>query len=172
VRGDDQLARVGEAEAAGDVLEAGDGLPEATVRVAEVRTTELYSSKSAAAMICETSMGVACRCVWWLAWPGRAREVSNAAGGAALDPEDGVGVVRFEQKGEVGGDVGGAFAQAGGLVDILEAVEFAFEAGEGVERAGVGVAAFFEELGAGEKGMRPSAGLASSAAIGVAEDSS
>ncbi len=83
---------------------------------------------------------------------GGAGEIAHAGGGAALDPEDGVGVLRFEQEVEVGGDVGGALAQAGGFVYIFEAFELAFEAGEGVEGAGVGVAAFFEELGAGEEG--------------------
>jgi hypothetical protein len=58
----------------------------------------------------------------------------------------------------VGGDVGGAFAQAGDLVDVLEAVEFAFEAGEGVEGCGVGVAALFEEVGAGVEGHAAEAG--------------
>jgi hypothetical protein len=48
----------------------------------------------------------------------------------------------------VGGDVGGALAQAGGLIHVLEAVEFCFEAGECVERSGVCVAELFEELGA------------------------
>ena len=72
-----------------------------------------------------------------------AGEVANSAGGAALDPEDGVAVGRFEQEGKVGADVGGAVAQAGGLFDVLEAFEFAFKTGEGVEDAGVVVAALF-----------------------------
>ena len=45
-------------------------------------------------------------------------------------------------------DVGGALAEAGGFFDFPEALEFAFEAREGVEGAEVGVAALFEELGA------------------------
>ena len=72
-------------------------------------------------------------------------EVADSAGGAALDPEDGVAVGGFEEEGEVGADVGGALAEAGGLFDVLDAFEFAFEAGEGVEDGGVGVAAFFQE---------------------------
>jgi len=45
-------------------------------------------------------------------------------------------------------DVGGALAEAGGFVYFAEALEFAFEALEGVEGAEVGVAAGFEEVGA------------------------
>ena len=90
-------------------------------------------------------MGVACRWVWKAGVSCSAREVADAAGGAALDPEDGVGVGGFEQEVEMGADVGGAFAQAGDFFDILEPLEFAFEPGERVEGAGVGVAALFEE---------------------------
>ena len=46
----------------------------------------------------------------------------------------------------MGADVGGAFAQAGGLFDVFDALQFAFEAGEGVEGAGVVIAALFEKL--------------------------
>ncbi len=45
----------------------------------------------------------------------------------------------------MGADVGGAFAQAGGLFDVLQVIEFAFETGERVEDTGVVVAALFEE---------------------------
>ena len=79
---------------------------------------------------------------------GAASEIADAAGCAALDPEDGVGVLRFQQELQVGRDVGGALAQAGGFVHILQALQFAFETSEGVERAGVGVAALFQEIGA------------------------
>ena len=75
-----------------------------------------------------------------------AGEVADSAGGSAFDPEDGVAVGGFEEEVEVGADVGGALAEAGGLVDVLDAFELAFEAGEGVEDGGVGVAAFFEEV--------------------------
>ena len=52
-------------------------------------------------------------------WRGcAAGEVADAAGGAALDPEDGVGVGGFEEEFEVRADVGGALAQAGGLFDV------------------------------------------------------
>ncbi len=52
----------------------------------------------------------------------------------------------------MGANVGDAFAQAGGLFDVLEIFEFAFEAGEGVEDGGVGVAGLFEEGFAVEEG--------------------
>ena len=39
-----------------------------------------------------------------------AGEVADSGGGAALDPEDGVGVVGFEEELEVVLDVGGTFA--------------------------------------------------------------
>ena len=75
-------------------------------------------------------------------WVGcAASEVADSAGGAALDPEDGVAVGGFEEEGEVGADVGGAAAEAGRFFDVLETLEFAFETGEGVEDAGVVVAA-------------------------------
>src|SRR5579871_4372551 len=73
-------------------------------------------------------------------------EVADASGGSALDPEDCVAVAGFEKKGEVGADVGGAFAEARGLFDVFDALKFAFETGEGVEGSGVVVAALFEEL--------------------------
>ena len=76
---------------------------------------------------------------------GGAGEAADSGGGAALDPEDGVGVGGFEKELEVVLDVGGAFAEAGGLVDVLEVFELAFEAGEGVECSGVGVAGLLEE---------------------------
>ena len=44
-------------------------------------------------------------------------------------------------------DVGGALAQAGGLFDFAEAIEFALEASERVDGAEVGVAVSFEEVG-------------------------
>src|SRR5207302_6836827 len=72
-------------------------------------------------------------------------QIADSSGGTAFDPENGVAVGRFEEEGEVGADVGGAFAQAGGLFDVLEVVEFPFETGERVEDAGVVVAALFEE---------------------------
>ena len=87
------------------------------------------------------------------------RKCADPAGGAALDPEDGVGVLRFEQELEVGCDVGGALAQAGRLVDVLQAVELALEEAEGVERSGVGVAALFQELGALVEGHAAEAGV-------------
>ena len=52
----------------------------------------------------------------------------------------------------MGADVGGAFAEAGGFFDVFEAVELAFEAGEGVEDGEVEVAGVFEEVGAIEEG--------------------
>ena len=59
--------------------------------------------------------------------------VAEAAGGAAFDPEDGVGVGGFEEEFQVVADVGGALAEAGGFVDFAEALELAFEALQGVE---------------------------------------
>jgi len=41
----------------------------------------------------------------------------------------------IREEGEVGADVGGAFTQAGGLFDVLQVVEFAFESSERVEDA-------------------------------------
>ena len=46
------------------------------------------------------------------------------------------------------GNVGGALAQAWCLVDVLQAVKLALQAGEGIERSGVGVATLFQEVGA------------------------
>ena len=65
-------------------------------------------------------MGVACRWVWKAGVSCAAGEVADSAGGAALDPEDGVAVGGFEEEREVGADVGGALAQAGGLFDVLD----------------------------------------------------
>ena len=45
-------------------------------------------------------------------------------------------------------DVGGPLAQAGGLFDVADAVELAFEARECVDGAEVGVAVGFKEVGA------------------------
>jgi hypothetical protein len=87
------------------------------------------------------------------------RKRADSSGGAALDPEDGVGVLRLEQELQMGGDVGGALAQAWGLVDVLQAVELALEEAEGVERAGIGVAATFQELGAVVEGHAAKAGV-------------
>ena len=74
--------------------------------------------------------------------------VAESSGGAALDPEDGVGVSGFEQEFEVIADVGGALAEAGGFVDFAESLEFAFESLEGVDGAEIGIAACFQEVGA------------------------
>jgi len=69
VRGDDQLARQGEAEPPGDVLEAGDG----AARLVGSRGhgergggehDRVVGLESVAARSWETSMGVAWRCVW------------------------------------------------------------------------------------------------------------
>ena len=82
---------------------------------------------------------------------GVAGGVAEAAGGAAFDPEDGVGVGGFEEEFQVVANVGGALAEAGGFVDFAEAFEFSFETLEGVEGAEVGIAAGFEEVGAVEE---------------------
>ncbi len=76
-------------------------------------------------------------------------ERPDALHGAAFDPEDGVGIARFEQELEVRGDVGGAFPEARNFLDIFDAFELRVEAVESVARAGVGVAGVFEELVAG-----------------------
>ena len=114
-------------------------------------------------------MGVACRWVWKAGVGGAAGEVADSAGGAALDPEDGVGVGGFEEELEVGADVGGAFAEAGGFFDVLEVFEFAFEAGERVEDAGVGSRRSLRgRLRGCSKGMRP--GPAGRPAVSVGKD--
>ena len=130
VRGDDELARGGEAEAAADVVEAsgdgegGGGEDDGGV-VVEEGGGEEFGDVDGGGLQVGVEGGVSCA----------AGEVADSSGGAALDPEDGVAVGGFEEEGEVGADVGGAFAQAGGLFDVLEVVEFAFEASECVEDA-------------------------------------
>ncbi len=74
--------------------------------------------------------------------------VAEVGGGAALDPEDGVGVGGFEEEFEMGADVGGTLAQAGGFFDVADAVELAFEPNKCVDGAEVGVAVGLEEVGA------------------------
>ena len=74
--------------------------------------------------------------------------VAEALGGAAFDPEDGVGVCGFKEELEVVANVGGALAEAGGFFDFAEAFKLPFEALEGVGGPDVGVAAGFEEVGA------------------------
>src|SRR6266702_171753 len=73
-------------------------------------------------------------------------EVANPSGGSALDPEDCVAVAGFEQKCQMGADVGCTLAQPGGLFHILNAVEFAFKAGKSIESSSVIVAALLQEL--------------------------
>src|ERR1035441_5865607 len=77
-----------------------------------------------------------------------ASEIADSVGRAALNPEDGVWVLRLQQKLQVGRNVGGTLAQARGLVDAFQALQFALEARERVQRSGVRVAAFFQKLGA------------------------
>ena len=138
MRGDDQLARQGEAEPPGDVLEAGDG---AARLVGSRGHGERGGGEYDRAVGLEERGGEELGDV-----DGRGLEVgvvadvadganpllrkrADSAGGAALDPEDGVGVLRFEQELQMGGDVGGALAQAGRLVDVLQAVELALQEG-------------------------------------------
>jgi hypothetical protein len=140
VAGDDKFASGGEAETAADVLEAagdregGGGEDDRAVRVKEAGGEEVGDVDGSGLQVgVEGCLGVA------------SGEVADSACGAALDPEDGVAAGGFEQEGEVGADVGGALAKAGGLFDIFELVEFAFETSEGVEDSGVVVAGLFEE---------------------------
>jgi hypothetical protein len=146
VRRDDEFAGEGEAETSGDVLEAGDtaagcygegrrGEDDGAVCLEECGREELGDVDGRSLQVgVMAGEGAAVSLV---------RERADTGGGAALDPEDGVGVLRFEQELEVGRDVGGALAETGGFVDVSEALEFAFEARECVERASVGVAALF-----------------------------
>ena len=84
---------------------------------------------------------------------------ADSACGAALDPEDGIGVMRFEQKLQMGCNVGGALTQAGGFVYVLQSVQLALQAAQGIERSGVGVASFFQEFGALLEGHAAKAGV-------------
>ena len=164
VRGDDELAGGGEAEALADVVEAclggygegGGGEDDGGV-VVEEGGGEEFGDVDGGGLEVGVEGGVGCA----------AGEVADSAGGAALDPEDGVGVGGFEEEVEVGADVGGALAQAGGLFDVFDALELAFEAGEGVEDAGVGVAALFEEFFAVVEGH--AAGACGSAGVFAGE---
>ena len=72
-------------------------------------------------------------------------KIACAAGGAALDPEDGVGVVGLEKELEVLTGVAGALGETLGFVNVLDEVELAFKTLEGVEGAEVGVAVGLEE---------------------------
>ena len=78
-----------------------------------------------------------------------------------------LGSLDFQQELEVGGDLGGALAQAGRLVHALQAVEFAFEALTALHGAGVGVAALFEELGAAVEDDAAGSGRAAVAGTGA-----
>jgi hypothetical protein len=87
--------------------------PPCTVSVAEVRTTVGRRRRRACEQLGDVD-GRGLELGAGLLAPRRAGEAfADAAGGAALDPEDGVGVVGFEQELEVGADVGDALAQAG-----------------------------------------------------------
>ena len=140
MRRDDELARGGEAEAAADVVEAtgdgqrGGGEDDGVVVVEECGGEELGDVDGRGLQV-GVEGGVSCS----------SGEVADASSGATLDPEDGVAVGGLEEEGEMGADVCGAFSQAGRLFHVLQVVEFAFEAGERVEDAGVVVAALFEE---------------------------
>ena len=74
-----------------------------------------------------------------------AREIADASGRAPFDPEDRVAVRRLQQKRQMGANVGSAFAQARNLLDVLDALQLAFEPRQRVQRRGIGVAALFEK---------------------------
>jgi hypothetical protein len=96
--------------------------------------------------------------VWKAAVRGvlRARAFRTPPGGAALDPEDGVAVGGFEEELQVGADVGGALAQAGGFVDVLERSSSPSRRVRALRVPSVGVAATLRgRLRGRSKGMRP-----------------
>lgn len=117
VRGDDEFARGGETEAAADVVKAsgdrerGGGEDDGVVVVEERCGEELGDVDGSSLQV--RVEGCVCRSTG---------QVANSSGDATLDPEDGVAVGRFEEEDEVGADVSGAFAQAGGLFHVLQMV--------------------------------------------------
>ncbi len=85
-------------------------------------------------------MGVAWRWVWKDAWAAARARLRTPPAARRSIQKTVLGSGDSRRKLKVGADVGGALAEAGGLVDVLDVFELAFEAGEGVEGGGVGVA--------------------------------
>ena len=79
---------------------------------------------------------------------------------AALEPEDGVAVVGFEEESQLLADVGGAFAERRGLFDSAQALELELEAMQRIGEGEVEVAAGFEEVFAVKEGHAAITGLA------------
>ncbi len=109
-------------------------------------------------------MGVACRWVFsaGAVWPPRARlrtppTARRSIQKTVLRSGDSSRKARWRRIS------GGAVTQAGGLVHVLHALQFAFEPRQRVERGGVGVAGFFEKIGAIFKGHAASDGHAGKA---------
>jgi len=74
-----------------------------------------------------------------------ASEASDATCGAAFDPEDGVGVVRFHEETEMYAKLAGAAAETGGLFDLFETFELTVESLDAVDEGYVSISALFEE---------------------------
>ena len=72
-------------------------------------------------------------------------KVSHSRYSPAFDPEDGVGVVRFEQELQVLADVRGALDEALGLIDVPYALKLRLEPLQGVCGVEVSVAVGLEE---------------------------
>ena len=86
------------------------------------------------------------------------RALSAAA--AALEPEDGVAVVGFEEEPQLLADVSGALAERRGFFDSAQALELEFEAMERVGEGEIEISAGFEEVFAVKEGHATVAGLA------------
>ena len=129
--------------------------PEATVKVAEVKMTELYASKSAAESSCDTSIGVAWRWVWklpkpaprpaFLTPPAALRSIQNTVFGSCDSSRNFRWVAISAAR----------LRSPGASSTSFSALKFTLQARQRIQRSRVGISAILQEFGPLLKGHTP-----------------